>query len=83
MLKYAYNMDLQKNQKFNSATDSVADNLKKQETFAANKANELEQKVKKFRDLEGVTTANLNLGLWWVENREKIKKNNNFNFADD
>ncbi len=65
-------MDLLKNKKFDSAAVPVVDDKRKQETV--NKANDLEQKVNKFRDLEGVTTANLNLGLWWVENREKIKK---------
>jgi hypothetical protein len=68
-------MDMLKNKKSSSATDdSTIDSKKIRETIAANKANELEQKVKKFRDLDGITTANLNLGLWWVENRAKIKK---------
>jgi hypothetical protein len=65
-------MDLLKNKKIDSSPDSIPSNKNAQDT--GNKTNDLAQKVSKFRDLEGVTTANLNLGLWWVENREKIKK---------
>ncbi|MDD4332876.1 MAG: hypothetical protein PHT51_02080 [Patescibacteria group bacterium] len=41
---------------------------------AENELNDIEKKVEGYKDISGVSTKELEAGLWYIEHREKIKK---------